>query len=119
MLHPKVSAVLTWSGVCSIVYDKMTTILSRHTGHSQEKLKRDTKRPRYFSAPDAVEYNLIDKVLESENTDVSDALRKMHRGVYEWGLADDPTMQPDEEKEKVLAGSSDSNSNAGGGSGST
>lgn len=39
-------------------------MLSIHTGHPVEKIERDTARTRYFSPYEAVEYKLIDKVLD-------------------------------------------------------
>ncbi|WP_456284800.1 ClpP family protease [Microbacterium sp. JZ101] len=39
-------------------------ILSRHTGHDVETLRRDTDRDRVFTARAAVEYGLADVVLE-------------------------------------------------------
>ena len=45
--------------------DKLNTILSHHTGQSVEKIKKDTERDYWLSAEDAVEYGLVDKVLES------------------------------------------------------
>jgi len=40
-------------------------ILSRHTGHSVEALRKDTDRDRIFSAAAAVEYGLIDTLVDS------------------------------------------------------
>lgn len=40
------------------------SILSRHTGQSTETLRADTDRDRVFAAPAAVEYGLIDHVIE-------------------------------------------------------
>ncbi|WP_324012139.1 ClpP family protease [Microbacterium sp. JZ37] len=42
----------------------MEGILSRHTGHDVETLRRDTDRDRVFTARAAVEYGLADVVLE-------------------------------------------------------
>ena len=39
-------------------------ILSDHTGRDGEKLKKDMDRDYFMSAEDAVEYGLVDKVLE-------------------------------------------------------
>lgn len=64
----------------------MSDILAKHTGHSVEKVKRDLNRPRYFSPEDAVDYGLIDRVLESEDKQVSEALRSISKGNYEWRL---------------------------------
>ncbi len=39
-------------------------ILARHTGQDAERLRADTDRDRVFTAPDAVAYGLVDRVLE-------------------------------------------------------
>jgi ATP-dependent Clp protease, protease subunit len=46
------------------VRDRLNKILAKHTGQSVEKIKQDTDRDNFLSAVDAVEYGLIDKVLE-------------------------------------------------------
>jgi ATP-dependent Clp protease protease subunit len=46
------------------VRDRLNKILAKHTGQSVEKIKTDTDRDNFLSAVDAVEYGLIDKVLE-------------------------------------------------------
>lgn len=43
----------------------INTLLSEHTGQTIEKIKEDTERDYYMSAKEAVEYGLIDKVVES------------------------------------------------------
>ena len=42
---------------------KLNEILITHTGHSYEKIEEDTDRDNFMSAEEAVEYNLIDKVI--------------------------------------------------------
>jgi ATP-dependent Clp protease protease subunit len=39
-------------------------ILAANTGHEIEKIEKDINRPYYLAPHDAVEYGLIDKVLE-------------------------------------------------------
>jgi ATP-dependent Clp protease protease subunit len=46
------------------VRDRLNRILAKHTGQSVDKIKQDTDRDNFLSATDAVEYGLIDKVLE-------------------------------------------------------
>src|SRR6201996_8280931 len=46
------------------VRDRLNKILAKHTGQSVEKIKHDTDRDNFLSATDAVEYGLIDKILE-------------------------------------------------------
>ena len=69
--------------------DEVVSLLSKHTGKDAEQVKRDINRPKYFSPYDAVDYGLVDKVLESEERDVTEALESISRGKYEWNLADD------------------------------
>lgn len=44
---------------------RLNEILIRHTGQSMESIERDTDRDRFMSAGEAVEYGLIDQVVES------------------------------------------------------
>ncbi|MDQ2713514.1 MAG: ATP-dependent Clp protease proteolytic subunit [Chloroflexota bacterium] len=43
--------------------DVINGIIHHHTGQSLERIKRDTERDFYMSAPEAVEYGIIDEVL--------------------------------------------------------
>ena len=44
--------------------DRLNAIMARATGRSMEQVKKDTDRDNYLSAQEAVEYGLIDKVIE-------------------------------------------------------
>ena len=44
------------------VSDELNRILSFHTGKTVEEIETDTNRDNFMSAPDAVEYGLIDSV---------------------------------------------------------
>jgi ATP-dependent Clp protease protease subunit len=44
--------------------ERLNAILSRATGKSIEQIHKDTDRDNYLSAAEAVEYGLIDKVIE-------------------------------------------------------
>jgi len=44
---------------------RFCAILSKHTGQSQDKVKRDTDRDFYMSSEDAKSYGIVDEVLES------------------------------------------------------
>jgi ATP-dependent Clp protease, protease subunit len=59
------------------VRDRLNRILAKHTGQSVEKIKQDTDRDNFLSGTDAVEYGLIDKVLEkrAEGTPASSAAK--------------------------------------------
>lgn len=46
----------------------LNTLLSEHTGQSIEKIKEDTERDYYMSAQQAIEYGLIDKIVERTPT---------------------------------------------------
>lgn len=82
--------------VCRKVNAEIVSLLAKHTGNDEEKISKDINRPKYFSAYDAQDYGLIDRVLESEEKDVTEALQSISKGKYEWNLAD---KEPEEEKE--------------------
>jgi len=44
--------------------DKLNKILEKHSGHDLAKIEKDTDRDRFMSAEEAVEYKLIDRVIE-------------------------------------------------------
>jgi len=46
------------------VRDTLNAILVKHTGQPLERIKKDTDRDFFMSGPDAVDYGLIDKVLD-------------------------------------------------------
>jgi ATP-dependent Clp protease protease subunit len=46
------------------VKERMNQILLKHTGHPLEKIEQDTDRDRFMTAVEAMEYHLIDKVIE-------------------------------------------------------
>jgi ATP-dependent Clp protease protease subunit len=46
------------------VKQKLNSILLRHTGHPLEKIEQDTDRDRFMSAREALDYRLIDEVIE-------------------------------------------------------
>jgi ATP-dependent Clp protease, protease subunit len=58
------------------VRDRLNKILAKHTGQSVEKIKQDTDRDNFLSATDAVEYGLIDKVLEKRAVSPSSSAEK-------------------------------------------
>jgi ATP-dependent Clp protease protease subunit len=43
---------------------KLNHILIKHTGHPLDQIERDTDRDRFMSAEEALEYKLIDQVIE-------------------------------------------------------
>ncbi|MEE2935603.1 MAG: ATP-dependent Clp endopeptidase proteolytic subunit ClpP [Planctomycetota bacterium] len=46
------------------IKQRMNEIMIEHTGHSLEKIEKDTDRDRFMSADEANEYGLIDKVVK-------------------------------------------------------
>src|SRR5262245_44408260 len=46
------------------IKEKLNTILIKHTGHALEKVNQDTDRDNFMSAEEALEYHLIDRVIE-------------------------------------------------------
>jgi ATP-dependent Clp protease, protease subunit len=47
------------------VRESIDKIYASHTGLSEEQVRRDMERDRFFTAEQAVEYGLVDRVLES------------------------------------------------------
>lgn len=46
------------------VKERLNNILIKHTGHPLEKIEEDTDRDRFMSAVEAMEYGLVDQVIE-------------------------------------------------------
>lgn len=46
------------------VRDTMEELYERHTGHSREKLRKDMERDNFMSPAEAVDYNLIDRIVD-------------------------------------------------------
>jgi ATP-dependent Clp protease protease subunit len=53
---------------------EMDEILSRHTGHPAEKIRRDTDRNKTFDAAGAVAYGLADQIITSRKAAVVEQL---------------------------------------------
>jgi ATP-dependent Clp protease protease subunit len=47
--------------------DSIRNILAKHTGQTIERIEQDTERDMYFSSQEALEYGLIDGILEDES----------------------------------------------------
>ncbi len=45
----------------------LNTLLAEHTGQKLETIKKDTERDNFMSAKEALEYGLIDKIIEKVN----------------------------------------------------
>jgi ATP-dependent Clp protease protease subunit len=46
------------------VKERLNNILIKHTGHALQKIEEDTDRDRFMNAVEAMEYGLIDQVIE-------------------------------------------------------
>jgi ATP-dependent Clp protease, protease subunit len=46
------------------IKEKLNNILIKHTSHPLEKIEKDTDRDRFMSAEEALEYGLIDHIIE-------------------------------------------------------
>ncbi len=46
------------------IKERLNKILLKHTGHPLEKIEQDTDRDRFMTAAEALEYGLIDTVIE-------------------------------------------------------
>ncbi|MEM8671611.1 MAG: ATP-dependent Clp endopeptidase proteolytic subunit ClpP [Planctomycetota bacterium] len=51
------------------IKQRMNELMIEHTGHSLEKIEKDTDRDRFMSADEACEYGLIDKVVKQLGVD--------------------------------------------------
>lgn len=47
--------------------DSLYGIIAKHTGKDAEQIKKDADRDKYMSAEEALDYGIIDKVLDSSN----------------------------------------------------
>lgn len=64
----------------------LNSILSRHTGQPEEKVKDDTERDYWLTAQDAVAYGLVDKVLEPNKDSILSAVSKSKKDKEEDSL---------------------------------
>ena len=55
------------------IRDQLNSILSHHTGQPVEKVAEDTERDRFMGGDAAVEYGLVDKVLDDRGATVATA----------------------------------------------
>jgi len=52
-----------------LIRDRLNQIMSRHTGKPFDKVEQDTERDNFMSGEEAVEYGLVDRVLENRIDD--------------------------------------------------
>lgn len=50
--------------------DMNNAILARHTGQSEEKIKKDLERDFYMGALESIEYGVVDKIVERHNPSI-------------------------------------------------
>ena len=53
----------------------VTHLLAKHTNHSEEEIAKDIQRPRYFNPYQAIDYGIIDRVLEPEDEAIKRVVR--------------------------------------------
>ncbi len=53
------------------IRDTLYGVISKHTGKDYEMIKKDADRDNYMSAEEAMNYGIIDKVLERPTTEIS------------------------------------------------
>ena len=80
--HSKIMIHQPWGGVTGQAADikiqaeeilkakkLLNHLMAQHTGKTVEQIERDTERDRYMSAKEAVEYGIVDEVLENAPKD--------------------------------------------------
>jgi ATP-dependent Clp protease protease subunit len=45
--------------------DTVLSLVARHTGQDVETIERDSRRDRWFTAEEALDYGFVDRVIES------------------------------------------------------
>ncbi len=65
------------------IKERIIAILSRHTGNSEETIEEDVDRDYFLSAQEAVDYGLVDEILESRKA--VDKLKEGESSVSEDG----------------------------------
>jgi ATP-dependent Clp protease protease subunit len=55
---------------------KLNSILAHHTGQPEDKVQDDTERDYWLTAQDAVEYGLVDKVLQPTKDSILSTVKK-------------------------------------------
>jgi len=62
---------------------EIVDLLAKHTNHDSQEIERDILRPKYFDPYAAVDYGIIDKVLNPDDVDVRKVIEESRKGTYE------------------------------------
>ena len=52
------------------IKERMNKLMAQHSGQSVEKVKEDTERDNFLTAEDAVEYGLVDRIVQTRDEEV-------------------------------------------------
>lgn len=52
------------------IKDRMNRLMAQHSGQTVEKIKSDTERDNFLTAEDALEYGLVDRIVQSRDEEV-------------------------------------------------
>ena len=52
------------------IKDRMNRLMAQHSGQTVEKVKEDTERDNFLTAEDAVEYGLVDRIVQTRDEEV-------------------------------------------------
>ena len=58
------------------IKDRMNRLMAQHSGQTVEKVKEDTERDNFLTAEDAVEYGLVDRIVQTRDEEVDVATGK-------------------------------------------
>jgi len=53
------------------IKERMNNLMAHHSGQTVEKVKEDTERDNFLTAEDAVEYGLVDRIVQTRDEEVS------------------------------------------------
>ena len=53
------------------IKERMNRLMAHHSGQTIEKIKDDTERDRFLTAEDALEYGLIDRIVQTRDEEVN------------------------------------------------
>jgi len=53
------------------IKERMNALMAYHSGQTVEKIKSDTERDNFLTAQDAVEYGLVDRIVQTRDEEVS------------------------------------------------